>query len=158
MGTKMASEVARCFMNGRSCKKGNWESTGNCLVLFGNVIARRNNGIIEITGAGWTSQSTSRGLNCLPGVSVRIKNGSWELNGRSWDGKWTSIQREDPFRRVIGMAKLADLLCEDKSQRNRCKTLAVQSIQGIDIPSDWDTLSEEEKERRLNGAIEELKK
>jgi hypothetical protein len=157
MGNATAREVAHCFMAGQAHKKGNYESTGHRFYIFGNLVARKMPGILEITDAGRKTQTTARGLNCLPGVNLRIRNGKWELNSHDWDGKWKSIEKDDPFRRIRALSAIADLLCEDKAQRNRCKTLAIESLPGIEMPSDWNSLSEEEKERRLNGALEELK-
>ncbi len=60
------------------------------LYLHGNLIAR-NYGLIEITNAGWKTNTTKERLNALPGVSIQQKAGVWHLNGKEWNGKWATI-------------------------------------------------------------------
>jgi hypothetical protein len=65
------------------------------LTLHGNEIARKNwNGKneIEISNAGWFSNTTKERLNGLPSVSIQQKKGQWYLNGQKWDGKWTKVK------------------------------------------------------------------
>ena len=63
------------------------------LKLHGHVIARRYIGSndIQITNAGWFSNTTKERLNGIPGVSICQKKGQWFLNGNAWNGEWTTI-------------------------------------------------------------------
>ena len=58
---------------------------------------------------------------------------------------------------VRALAMMGEVLGSDLKQKNRLRATALKSVQGIDLPDDWDSLSEEEKSRRLNGAIGALK-
>jgi hypothetical protein len=64
------------------------------LSLFGNEIARKNwhgDGKTEITNADFPSNTTKERLNGISGVSIQQKKGVWFLNGKEWDGKWTTV-------------------------------------------------------------------
>jgi hypothetical protein len=66
-----------------------------------------------------------------------------------------------PLRTVATVATLGDIFCKNKNESNDWKTRMLKAglgNQGLEMPEDWNTLSEKEKERRLNGAIEILKK
>jgi hypothetical protein len=61
--------------------------------LHGNRIARRESGSnsIQITNAGWFSNTTKERLNGIPGVSIQQKKGVWFLNGVEWNGEWINV-------------------------------------------------------------------
>lgn len=59
---------------------------------------------------------------------------------------------------IGALAMMGDVLGSNQKEKNQLKTSALKSVRGIDLPDDWDTLSEDEKERRLNGAVGVLKK
>jgi hypothetical protein len=61
---------------------------------------------------------------------------------------------------VAGVAMLGNILCGTQAEKNDWKKrmlAAGLTNSGLEFPEDWGTLSEDEKERRLNGAIEQLK-
>lgn len=51
------------------------------------------------------------------------------------------------------LASLGNALCETGEDKNRWKKRFIEKIPGIDFPEDFDTLPEEEKQRRLDAAI-----
>ncbi|MEI6775164.1 MAG: hypothetical protein WCL18_10780 [bacterium] len=56
---------------------------------------------------------------------------------------------------ISNIAKLGELFCNTTKDKNDWKKRMLQAgISGLDIPSNWDTLSETEKEQRLNKVIE----
>jgi len=61
---------------------------------------------------------------------------------------------------AIGMvAKLGEIFCTEKKDQNDWKLRMLKaglSTSGLSVPEDWDTLTEEEKQRRLDGAIKTL--
>lgn len=109
MARKITSEACNAFMSARNFNKDNTvvevvterfctEIPGDTrpliiLKLHGNMIARRYIGSndIQISNAGWFSTTTKERLNGLPGVSVCQKKGVWFLNGKEWDGSWTTV-------------------------------------------------------------------
>ena len=63
------------------------------------------------------------------------------------------------LKTIAMVAKMGEIFGKDKKEKNDWKTRMLKAgldNQGLDIPDDWDTLSEDEKERRLNGAIEQI--
>ena len=61
---------------------------------------------------------------------------------------------EDTFRSVGMIAKLGDLFCESNEDKNKWKKrMLTAGLPGLDFPDDFDTLPEEEKERRLNEVV-----
>ena len=97
---KIDNEASTAFHNGKNFKSGDTEvktektKNGNesTLLLHGNRIAFKNeNGFIEITNAGYPTQTTKARLNAIPGVSIVQKAGKWILNGKEWDGEWTTV-------------------------------------------------------------------
>jgi hypothetical protein len=59
------------------------------------------------------------------------------------------------FGMISTIASLGNILCDSLKEKNDWKARMLKAgIGGLDIPADWDTLSEEEKETRLNRVIE----
>ena len=62
------------------------------------------------------------------------------------------------FNRVSTIAQLADVLIESKEAKNSWKERMLKAgVNEIDFPENWNELSEEEKENRLNKVIEQCK-
>lgn len=62
---------------------------------------------------------------------------------------------------VAAVASLAEIFCDTQADKNAWKKRMLNAgldNQGLSFPADWDKLPEQEKARRLNGAIAELKK
>jgi hypothetical protein len=63
------------------------------------------------------------------------------------------------FGFIAGIAKLGNLLCENQTDKNDWKKRMLKAgLPGLDIPEDWNTLNENEKEKRLDFVINELSK
>lgn len=93
MSRKSIQPVIKAFLERRYCKVSNTETDGNNLTVFGNLIAYHKGNNIYISSAGWRTVTTKDRLNGLPGVSIYQKQGSWYLNGKYWDGKWTPVKK-----------------------------------------------------------------
>ena len=61
------------------------------LILHGNIIAELSHEGLQITSAGWQSNTTKERLNGLPNVSIHQKDFQWYLNGELWDGEWINV-------------------------------------------------------------------
>lgn len=58
------------------------------------------------------------------------------------------------------VASLGEIFCDNKKDKNDWKKRMLKAgleNQGLDIPEDWENLSEDEKESRLNKTIEFMK-
>ena len=65
----------------------------------------------------------------------------------------------DQFGMIAGIAKLGEILCDKPEEKNSWKMRMLKAGMGAGFqpPDDWDHLPEEEKQRRLDGAINMLK-
>ena len=68
----------------------------------------------------------------------------------------------DPTLKNVAMvASLGEIFGKTKEEKNDWKTRMLKAglgNRGLIMPDDWDELSEDEKEKRLNGALEQLNK
>jgi len=65
------------------------------------------------------------------------------------------------FGFIAGIAKLGELFCENQKDKNDWKARMIKAglgNKGLIMPDDWDSLSENDKEARLNMVINELQK
>lgn len=73
---------------------------------------------------------------------------------------WADGDRTDwsGFKSIAMVAKIGEILCDNKEEKNNWKKRMLKAGlgEGINLPEDFDTLPEDEKERRLNGAIDIL--
>ena len=93
---KITSEAVDKFLSKTPFRKSNMsvEEIGGVykLKLHGNTIATIDElGVLSVSNAGWTSNTTKERLNGIPGVRVHQKNWNWFLNGVEWDGGWKRI-------------------------------------------------------------------
>lgn len=65
-------------------------------------------------------------------------------------------KEDNPFKSMAMVMKMGELLTDNKKEANDWKLRMAKAGmgEGIDVPADWDTLSEDEKERRLNAVID----
>lgn len=92
---KITSEAVNAFYNNETYKKSNTEvevlQNETKFYLHGNLIAKKEKGNVYISNAGWRTNTTKERLNGLPGVNIYQKNWQWYLNGKEWNGEWTTI-------------------------------------------------------------------
>ena len=65
----------------------------------------------------------------------------------------------DNLRSVRAVALMGNIFCETQKEKNDWKERMLKAglgNMGLTMPDDWETLSEDEKERRLNAATEVL--
>lgn len=68
--------------------------------------------------------------------------------------------KDNPFTTVAAIASLADFFTDNQKEANDWKRrmLTAGIPDGLlSMPDDWDELSEDEKQKRLDGAIKILK-
>ena len=64
-----------------------------------------------------------------------------------------------PLRAIAAVARLGEILAPDQTSANDWKARMLRAGlegRGLIMPDDWATLSEDEKQRRLDGAIKQL--
>lgn len=97
---RVTEQTVTAFMQGKKKSISNTQSTGDALYLHGNMIARRVDGKIFATNAGWPTVTTRERLNGLPDVRFLQRKGIQMIGfDRSinrnhiceWDGGWIWI-------------------------------------------------------------------
>lgn len=91
MSRKIINNSIDAFLNGVPFSNSNTQvivHDNNCieLVLHGNCIASKQNGVLTISTCGWNTNVTKARLNALPNVSIKNIKGKLHLNGKEWDG------------------------------------------------------------------------
>ena len=64
----------------------------------------------------------------------------------------------EQFKAVSMVCALGEIMCNKQEEKNKFKKRILGTIKGIDFPQDWEKLLEKEKEKRLNGGIEQLER
>lgn len=97
MARKITTDAINAFMSARTFNRDNTtvviEEDNVKLYLYGHLIARRvvGSNSIRVSNAAHFTNTTKERLNGLPGVQVNQRKGVWYLNGKEWDGSWTSV-------------------------------------------------------------------
>lgn len=96
MSRKITQHSVDAFLSDNPMKEANTrvdvENFESLLYLHGNLIAKKDmSGNIEISNAGWFSNTKKERLNGIPGVSISQAKGVWYLNGSEWNGEWIKI-------------------------------------------------------------------
>lgn len=76
-----------------------------------------------------------------------------EKRAKRYIKKVDGAPKESPFKAVQMACALGSLLCADGKEKNDFKKRMLGTVHGIQFPEDFDTLPEEERQRRLDGAI-----
>lgn len=96
---------------------------------------------------GYWSVTTSKHINHVAEVrGLTIVKGEKEPDGM--------------LKSTAMVALFGNILCNTQKEKNDWKARMLKAglgNRGLMMPDDWNTLSEDEKERRLNGAINQIK-
>lgn len=92
---KVTQDAVWSFYKGKQATHNNTqikiENGVTKMFLFGNLIAKMEDGKLFITNAGWRTNTTKERLNGLKGVNIYQKKGTWYLNNLPWDGSLIEI-------------------------------------------------------------------
>ena len=88
---KITSAICLAFESRNKLAMGNSMTDGETLFLHANAIARHGAEGLEVTTAGWDTNTTRERLNGLDGVSAYRRKGELILNGRKWHGDWVNV-------------------------------------------------------------------
>ena len=93
----VTNEVVRAFLNGQTKRVSNSETNGTSLYLWGNEIARKENGQIKINLCGYNTVTTRERLNgvleyCIGKRALSTKQGTVLLNDKAIPSdEWVTI-------------------------------------------------------------------
>ena len=130
-------------------KNGNYVvySYGHHFPMFANIGGR------WIGNGDKYSVTTSRHQNiCRPSnVSEYVDTSTLKA---MINGKTKEQSEQDVLKFASTVAKLGSLFHTEKEDQNNWKKRMLNTVDGVSFPDNWDSLSEDEKEKRLNKAIE----
>ena len=70
------------------------------------------------------------------------------------NGKTEEQSEQDVLKFASNVARLGSLFHTEKEDQNNWKKRMLNTVDGLSFPDNWEALSEDEKEKRLNKAIE----
>jgi hypothetical protein len=149
-----STDVLSVLMSHRMAKRKthlpmkNLRISGNRVISYTTHVATmdREHGVLYVHGT-W-SKTTSRHINDVARMYNMTKIDR-RLENMSEGDSGASIAKSASL-----VAKLGNILCESTESRNAWKKRMLKAgIPMLNFPEDWDSLSETEKERRLNAVI-----
>ena len=127
--------------------KQNLKVEGNNVYSYGTHVATIRGK--ELVKHGYWSQTTSKHIN-----HVSDEYGLQVVDGGREDTPTPQEQvKNSPFGLASLVASFAEIFSETPQQKNDWKKRMLATQKGITFPDNWDTLSEEEKQKRLDEAI-----
>ena len=126
------------------------------LNVEGNKVYSYNTHVATIEGSklvkhGWWSVTTSKHINHVADVyGLEVVDGE----------KNEEVREDNSLKSIAMVAMFGEILGGNQKEKNDWKARMLKAgldNRGLVIPDDWDSLSEDEKESRLNGAISALK-
>lgn len=95
---QITKEASNSFIYGKNFNKANtkvevMDNGDTRLYLHGHNIAlfQLDKGTLHVTNCGYFTNTTKERLNGLLGVNICQKKGKWYLNGKEWNGEWTTV-------------------------------------------------------------------
>src|SRR4030095_13736112 len=136
-----------------------------------NIVLFYPDGRIKLNTGGWQTPVTKDRMNRFSPFLITQRKGAWYItvNGIEQDffcgmilkhGEVITEQEETGagFKSIAAIAMLGDIFTDTRKQSNDWKARMIKAGvgAGIQMPDDWDTLNEDEKQRRLDGVIQIL--
>lgn len=128
--------------------KQNLRIDGNKVISHTTHVATIDSAKRELRVHGWWSVTTSKHINHVADTFRLVK---------------VEAPREEKLgdtggllKSVAMVAKLGALLCPSQKEQNDWKVRMMQAgldNRGLNMPENWDQLGEDEKTKRLNGAL-----
>lgn len=120
---------------------------GNKVISYDTHVATIDSTNRKLLVHGYWSQTTSKHINYVADTYHLIKEKADRTEPEDKDNGMGMLKA------VAMVCKFGEILCTTPEDQNKWKKRMIGTIPGIDLPADFDTLPEEEKTRRLNGAI-----
>ena len=111
-------------------------------------VALMIDGHLKVSQNQW-SVTTARHLTWIDGGNKKARLKREEFN------ELVEKHRPEPnfLKTVSSVSAMFGLMCQnDVKTKNKYQKRFFDKVQGINFPDDWESLSEEEKTKRLNGA------
>jgi hypothetical protein len=118
---------------------------------YNTIIAFEVDGMITARQNVWGS-TTGKHLNWISSKKYRLPSDKFEAELKKVQGKQADYKAPDQLK-VVGLASaMFGILSEnDKEAKVKFQKRFYENVPGLHFPDDWDQLSTEEKEKRLNN-------
>ena len=127
---------------------------GDKVYSYDTHVATIKNGVVY--RLGWWSVTTNKHINYVAseyGYPVQ----DLPKEEKAVIQKEEEAKSKAQFDSVKMVCAFGSILCDTPEEKNKWNKRMLGTIPGIDFPEDFDKLSEEEKAKRLNGALNVLK-
>lgn len=131
--------------------KQNLRIDGNKVFSYSTHVATIDSANRRLLVHGWWSVTTSKHINHVADTYRLSK-----VMTHSEDKDSQSSDSSGLLRSVAMVAKLGELLCPTQKEQNDWKVRMMKAgleNRGLNMPENWDQLTEAEKTKRLDGAI-----
>ena len=118
---------------------------------YNTIIAFEVDGMITARQNVWGS-TTGKHLNWISSKKYRLPSDKFEAELKKVQGRKADYKAPDHLK-VVGLASaMFGILSEnDKEAKVKFQKRFYEKVPGLHFPDDWDQLSTEEKEKRLNN-------
>lgn len=133
--------------------KQNLRIEGSKVYSYNTHVATIDHGARKLLVHGWWSVTTSKHVNHVAdtyGLEL-VKNEPYTTEPQKDDGGM--------LKAVSMVAAFGAVLCPDQKSKNDWQTRMLKAglgNRGLMMPENWDQLSEDEKEKRLTGALKAI--
>ena len=131
--------------------KENLHIEGNKVISYTTHVATIDSANRKLYVHGWWSVTTSKHINYVASQYGLVK----EEKKR----EETEPETDNSLKTIAMVAKMGEIFGTNQKEKNDWKARMLKAgleNKGLIMPDDWNTLSEDEKEKRLNRAIEQL--
>lgn len=123
---------------------------GGRVYSYNTHVATINSAARELLIHGWWSVTTSKHINYV----------AKEYGLTKKDAPKEESQEKTPLaemlKSVAMVCAFGNILCDTEKDKNDWKKRMIATLPGIDMPEDFDKLPEEERTRRLDGALHQI--
>ncbi len=118
---------------------------------YNTIIAFEVDGMITARENDW-GPTTGKHLNWISSKKYRLPSDKFEAELKKVQGRPADYKAPDQLK-VVGLASaMFGILSEnDKEAKVKFQKRFYEKVPGLHFPDDWDQLSTEEKEKRLNN-------
>ena len=118
---------------------------------YNTIIAFEVDGMITARQNDW-STTTGKHLNWISSKKYRLPSDKFEAELKKVQGKSADYKAPDHLKTVGLVSAMFGILSEnDKEAKVKYQKRFYEKVPGLHFPDDWDQLSTEEKEKRLNN-------
>ena len=131
--------------------KQNLHIEGNKVISYTTHVATIDSANRKLYVHGWWSVTTSKHINYVASQYGLVKEEK--------KSEETEPETDNSLKNIAMVAKMGEIFGTNQKEKNDWKARMLKAgleNKGLIMSEDWNTLSEDEKEKRLNRAIEQL--